>query len=102
MEEVRRSVGSRGRFPAKCPTGGLLAIAGNGTNLAVDANGRFDQATATAYAEAMNDYHLGWYEEPGDPLDFNLNHEVVNACDCAVATGENLFSRIDTTNLITG
>jgi hypothetical protein len=35
----------------------------------VDANGRFDLDTAIAYAKALSQYDLFWYEEPGDPLD---------------------------------
>lgn len=77
-----------------------LQIAGAGENLAVDANGRFDLPTAIAYGEAMNPYQLRWYEEPGDPLDYQLNQQVVEATEGAVATGENLFSHIDTLNLI--
>src|SRR6185436_16153142 len=48
----------------------VLEIVGKGQNLAVDANGRFDLATALAYGKAMQPYDLFWYEEPGDPLDY--------------------------------
>ncbi|PQM47865.1 D(-)-tartrate dehydratase [Mycobacterium talmoniae] len=40
----------------------------------------------------MSPYGLRWYEEPGDPLDFELNRQVIECYDGAVATGENLFS----------
>mgnify|MGYP000216881390 CR=1 FL=1 len=31
-----------------------------------------DLETAVAYAKALSQYDLFWYEEPGDPLDFEL------------------------------
>lgn len=77
-----------------------LGVAGSGGNLAVDANGRFDLTTALRYAEAIKGYGLRWYEEIGDPLDFDLNRQVTEVYDGPVATGENLFSTIDATNLI--
>ncbi|MBI3280130.1 MAG: mandelate racemase, partial [Acidobacteria bacterium] len=66
----------------------------------VDANGRFDTATALAYARALAPYGLKWYEEPGDPLDYALNAEVAAASATPIATGENLFSLQDSRNLI--
>jgi L-alanine-DL-glutamate epimerase-like enolase superfamily enzyme len=43
---------------------------------------------------------LYWYEEPGDPLDFKLLAEVAAASSTPIATGENLFSKQDSQNLI--
>jgi L-alanine-DL-glutamate epimerase-like enolase superfamily enzyme len=77
-----------------------LSVAGEGSRLAVDANGRFDLATATAYAQAMADYGLRWFEEAGDPLDYDLNRAVADLGLCPVATGENLFSCQDVRNLV--
>ncbi|RZL89386.1 MAG: mandelate racemase [Variovorax sp.] len=77
-----------------------LAIAGDGSRLSVDANGRFDIQNALAYAEAIAPLKLRWYEEIGDPLDFALNAEVARAYPGPIATGENLFSLPDATNLI--
>lgn len=68
--------------------------------LAVDANGRFDQATAVEYARALAQYDLFWYEEPVDPLDFEAQAAVAAAYDKPIATGENLFSMQDARNLI--
>jgi len=68
--------------------------------LAVDANGRFDLATAVEYARALEPYRLRWYEEPGDPLDFALQAELSNIYKPPMATGENLFSMQDARNLI--
>ena len=68
--------------------------------LAVDANGRFDLATAIEYARALEPYGLRWYEEPGDPLDFALQAELSSIYKPPMATGENLFSMQDARNLI--
>jgi L-alanine-DL-glutamate epimerase-like enolase superfamily enzyme len=78
----------------------VLKIIGSGENLAVDANGRFDQDSALAYGKAMSPYGLFWYEEAGDPLDFQLNAKLCGAYQGSVATGENLFSVQDARNLI--
>ena len=78
----------------------VLDVLGPGQQLAVDANGRFDRDTALAYGEALSAYDLFWYEEAGDPLDFDLNAALTAAYDGPVATGENLFSVQDAANLI--
>lgn len=78
----------------------VIEIVGNGARVAVDANGRFDESAAVQWAQALNPYGLRWYEEPGDPLDFAVNSAVIAAYDGAVATGENLFSVRDATNLV--
>jgi len=78
----------------------VLAILGPGQRLAVDANGRFDLDTAIAYAKALSRYDLFWYEEPGDPLDFELQAVLRSYYDKPMATGENLFSMQDARNLI--
>ena len=54
----------------------VLKIVGNGKNLCVDANGRFDLNTAIEYAKAIEPFNLKWYEEAGDPLDYKLNQEL--------------------------
>jgi len=71
-----------------------------GNRLAVDANGRFDLETAKAYGRALDPLNLFWYEEAGDPLDFALQAELAGEYRPALATGENLFSHQDATNLI--
>src|SRR6185437_15890120 len=68
--------------------------------LAVDANGRFDLATAIAYAKTLRDYPLFWYEEAGDPLDYHLQAALAEFYAGPMATGENLFSHQDARNLI--
>jgi L-alanine-DL-glutamate epimerase-like enolase superfamily enzyme len=78
----------------------VLGILHPGQDLAVDANGRFDLATALQYAEALNAYPLKWYEEPCEPLDYEIHAEVAQASRNPVATGENIFSLPDALNLI--
>jgi len=78
----------------------VLEVVGKGEALAVDANGRFDQETALRYAEAISPYGLKWFEEPGDPLDYDLLAAVAGASKTPLATGENLFSWQDSRNLI--
>jgi D(-)-tartrate dehydratase len=78
----------------------VLGVLEKGQRLAVDANGRFDVATAVAYAKALSQYGLFWYEEAGDPLDYALQAELANHYAGSMATGENLFSMQDARNLI--
>ncbi|MGQ0750135.1 MAG: mandelate racemase/muconate lactonizing enzyme family protein, partial [Betaproteobacteria bacterium] len=78
----------------------VIAIAGSGDKVAVDANGRFDLETAVQYARALEPYGLFWYEEAGDPLDFALQAELSRHYERPMATGENLFSMQDARNLI--
>ena len=80
----------------------LEVTGGAGDSLAVDANGRFDLEEAVAYAKAMAPFNLRWYEEAGDPLDYQLQAELskVYPASLSMATGENLFSMQDARNLI--
>jgi L-alanine-DL-glutamate epimerase-like enolase superfamily enzyme len=79
---------------------GVLDLLEPHQRLAVDANGRFALATALAYAEALEPYDLFWFEEPGDPLDFELQRALSAAYEGPMATGENLFSMQDARNLV--
>jgi D(-)-tartrate dehydratase len=78
----------------------VLKILKTPDQLAVDANGRFDLDTAIAYARALAPYGLRWYEEPGDPLDYELQAKLANYYCGPMATGENLFSLQDARNLV--
>ena len=78
----------------------VLDEIGNRARLAVDANGRFDPETAIAYAKMLRDYPLFWYEEAGDPLDYQLQAALADYYPGPMATGENLFSHQDARNLI--
>lgn len=78
----------------------VLDEIGNDARLAVDANGRFDTLTAIQYAQALKAYPLFWYEEAGDPLDYQLQAALAEFYPGPMATGENLFSHQDARNLI--
>ncbi len=78
----------------------VLAEIGDEARLAVDANGRFDLETAIAYAKMLREYPLFWFEEIGDPLDYQLQAAMAEFYPGPMATGENLFSHQDARNLI--
>jgi L-alanine-DL-glutamate epimerase-like enolase superfamily enzyme len=78
----------------------VLKLLQPGQQLAVDANGRFDLKTAVDYGRALSDYPLFWYEEAGDPLDYELQARLGESYQGSLATGENLFSMQDARNLI--
>lgn len=78
----------------------ILKNLGPNNKLAVDANGRFNLETAVKYAKELSNYDLFWYEEPGDPLDFDLHSKLSEVYKKPLATGENLFSFQDARNLI--
>jgi len=112
LQDEMRSYRDRGYRVVKMKIGGVplaedlkrieavLEVVGEGRNLAVDANGRFDLETALAYGRALEPYGLHWYEEAGDPLDYALQAELAAAYPGALATGENLFSHQDARNLV--
>jgi L-alanine-DL-glutamate epimerase-like enolase superfamily enzyme len=112
LKDEMRSYVERGYDVVKMKIGGasldddlrridaVLSVLKDGQKLAVDANGRFDLDTAIAYAKALSRYDLFWYEEAGDPLDFELQATLRNYYDKPMATGENLFSMQDARNLI--
>ncbi len=112
LKDEMRSYLDRGYSVVKIKVGGsaldddlrridaVLSILQDGQRLCVDANGRFDLDTAIAYAKALSQYDLFWFEEPGDPLDFELQAMLRNYYKNPMATGENLFSMQDARNLI--
>lgn len=112
LKDEMRSYLDRGYSVVKMKIGGasldedlrridsVLSILGDGQRLCVDANGRFDLDAAIAYAKALSQYNLFWYEEAGDPLDYELQATLRNYYRNPMATGENLFSMQDARNLI--
>ncbi|MBP8294602.1 MAG: mandelate racemase/muconate lactonizing enzyme family protein [Burkholderiales bacterium] len=97
---VKKKIGGASLAEDRKRIEAVLKLLGPGQKLAVDANGRFDLPTAIAYAKALSDYDLFWYEEAGDPLDYALQAELANHYAGSMATGENLFSMQDARNLI--
>ena len=78
----------------------VLDVLPEGCDLAVDANGRFDLDVALAYAEALSAFPLRWYEEAGDPLDYEALSRLAAVYEGPLATGENLLSFHEARNLI--
>ena len=77
-----------------------VEVAGAGSRVAVDANGRFDRDTAVTYLDEVSRRKLRWYEEPVDPLDFESLQLLASSTSIPLATGENLFSMQDARNLV--
>ena len=77
----------------------LKVVAGS-DNLAVDANAGFDRERALAYGRALSPFRLRWFEEPTDPLAYELLAEVASIYEAPIGTGENLFSTQDVENLV--
>jgi L-alanine-DL-glutamate epimerase-like enolase superfamily enzyme len=112
LQDEMRSYIDRGYSVVKMKIGGdglaedqrrieaVLSVLKDGQRLCVDANGRFDMDTAIAYAKALGQYNLFWYEEAGDPLDYELQSILRSYYPNPMATGENLFSMQDARNLI--
>ncbi|MEW9677833.1 mandelate racemase/muconate lactonizing enzyme family protein [Lentibacillus sp. L22] len=78
----------------------VLEVVPSGQHLAVDVNGKFNLKEAIEFGEKIEDYNLFWYEEVGDPLDYRLQAVLSEHYPNPMATGENLFSFQDATNLI--
>ena len=111
QDEMRRHLGA-GYTMVKMKVGGLpldedvrrleavLEVVGSGERLAVDANCKFDRTEALRYARALAPFKLRWFEEPCDPLDFELFAELAKSYAPPLATGENLYSTQDVENLV--
>ena len=99
-ESVKMKIGGVSLSEDMARIEAVLKVVGDGSHLAVDANGRFDLKTAMEYSRAMEPLGLKWFEEAGDPLDFQLQSELSQVSRLPMATGENLFSMVDTRNLI--
>ncbi len=112
LKDEMRSYLDRGYTAVKMKVGGVplaedlkrieavIEVVGEGKNVAVDVNGRFDIEQAIAFGKAIKPYKLRWYEEVGDPLDYALQKELAEHYELPMATGENLFSMVDARNLI--
>jgi L-alanine-DL-glutamate epimerase-like enolase superfamily enzyme len=97
---VKMKIGGAGLDEDRRRIEAVLEEIGGEAELAVDANGRFDLETAIAYAKMLRSYPLFWYEEAGDPLDYQLQAALAEFYPGPMATGENLFSHQDARNLI--
>jgi len=99
-DAVKMKIGGAGLRADLARIETVVEVVGDAARVAVDANGRFDLFEATRWAAPLSAYGLRWFEEPGDPLDFELNRAMTACYPGTVATGENLFSVADVTNLV--
>ena len=83
-----------------CRVEAAIGMAGAADRVAVDANGRYDLDTAISMGRRLADLGVRWFEEAGDPLDYDLQCRLTEACPQPFATGENLFSAADVRNLL--
>ena len=110
-DEVRRHLDT-GYTALKIKTGGVtldddcrrldaaLAILGDASRLAVDANAALPFERAVAYADRLAPYGLRWFEEPCAPLAFADMARLAERYAPPLATGENLFCPADVENLL--
>lgn len=78
----------------------VIALLGDPSKLAVDANCGIPPALRPDYAAALRPLGLRWFEEPAHPNDYQGNADFIADYGNAVATGENLFSLEDVRNLV--
>ena len=78
----------------------VLAILGDGSRLAVDANAALSPERAMAYADRLAPYGLRWFEEPCAPQAFADFAAMAGRYGPPLATGENLFCLADVENLL--
>lgn len=100
FESVKMKIGGASLADDMRRIEAVARVVGDPSRVAVDANGRFDLATALAYNHALEQIGPKWYEEAGDPLDYRLQAMLGEVSTLPMATGENLFSLIDTRNLV--
>ena len=110
-DEVRRHLDT-GYTALKIKTGGVtldddcrrldaaLAILGDASRLAVDANAALPFERAVGYADRLVPYGLRWFEEPCAPLAFADMARLAERYAPPLATGENLFCPADVENLL--
>ncbi len=110
-DEVRRHLDA-GYTALKIKTGGValdddcrrldavLAILGDASRLAVDANAALPPERAMAYADRLAPYGLRWFEEPCAPQDYAGFARLARRYAPPLATGENLFCLQDVENLL--
>lgn len=70
-------------------------VCGPGFPIAIDANQRWDVASAIEWVDALREYGVHWVEEPTSPDDV-LGHKAIaeGIAPIAVATGEHVQNRI--------
>lgn len=90
---VKTHVGAPGEFDRDVERlERVRAAIGPDTGFMVDINTAFDRDTALRFGQAVRHIEPFWYEEPVAPLD-HVGHALLrDRLDCAIATGENLYT----------
>jgi D(-)-tartrate dehydratase len=78
----------------------VLSLLPGGDHLAVDAMNRYGPDEAISAAQALAPFHLRWFEDMCDPLDFETHARIAETYAPPLAVGEALFSAADARNLI--
>ncbi|MBN2450267.1 MAG: galactonate dehydratase [Lentisphaeria bacterium] len=73
----------------------VVEAVGDEVNILVEGHGRFDVPTAVRIAHALDDFDIGWFEEPIVPDHPEGMAEVVRRSRVPIAGGERLYSRWD-------
>ena len=66
---------------------------GDGVEIFIDAHGRFDVKTAVRLANRLAPYHIGWFEEPVPPENWDALRQFRDRSDVPVCVGERLYTR---------
>ncbi|SEH18095.1 L-alanine-DL-glutamate epimerase [Natronorubrum sediminis] len=73
---------------------------GDDIDIMVDAHGSLDVTTAIRLANRLEEYDIGWFEEPVTPDDHAALAEVRASTEIPIATGESEFTRFDYRSLL--
>ena len=77
-----------------------IKAAGDPGLIAVDANCAYHSNSKKSLLNDIDQLGLRWIEEPVNPLDYQALSDCAGFMSTPIATGENIFSRIDTVNLL--
>jgi L-alanine-DL-glutamate epimerase-like enolase superfamily enzyme len=80
--------------------GAVRAAVGRDVGLAIDCHWNYNVDSAIRLAQALEDYHLLWLEDPVPPENIRAIGEVQRNTRTTIATGENQYTRLDFQRLI--
>ena len=73
--------------------GAVRKALGDQIDLMVDVNTQWDLNTALVWGRRLEDFHIGWLEEPLHPFDVKGHAELAAALDVPIAVGETIYSK---------
>ncbi len=74
-------------------TAAIREGAGNEMELLIDAHARFDVPTTVRLARRLNEWNLGWWEEPVPPESNHALKQVRDQIEVPISVGERLYTR---------